>query len=65
MYIFTTVSSRFAKPDAIIDLWEKYNVPNGADILLVSMAHIKHLKGRPDQTLQKTTQLTLPGNAII
>ena len=39
MYIFTTVSSRFAKPDAIIDLWEKYNVPNGADILLVSMAH--------------------------
>ena len=42
--MYTTVSSRFAKPDAIIDLWEKYNVPNGADILLVSMAHIKHLE---------------------
>lgn len=23
-------------PDSIIDLWEKYNVTNGADIILVS-----------------------------
>ena len=33
IHVFTF---RFAKPDAIIDLWEKYNVSNGADILLVS-----------------------------
>ena len=25
-------------PESIIDLWEKYNITNGADILLVSIA---------------------------
>ncbi|XP_033734383.1 ninein-like protein isoform X3 [Pecten maximus] len=35
--IFTTLdptNTGFAMPDNIIDLWEKYNVTNGADILL-------------------------------
>lgn len=27
-------------PDSIIDLWEKYNVTNGADIILVSKYRI-------------------------
>ena len=28
---------RFAMPDTIIDFWEKHNIPNGADILMVSI----------------------------
>lgn len=27
-------------PDNIIDLWEKYNVTNGADIILVSICMV-------------------------
>jgi len=28
------ICCRFAKSEAIIDLWERYNVPNAADVLL-------------------------------